>query len=170
MYGYVGWALHRTVDYLVQTKWKEHDLKKRGLFALYTKVLICVNGSPGNPWTLILNFIWYANCNCGRKHFLEVRKSGKENEYISPWPLAKSRLLQVHRHLAVSRRGAGFVSQSHPWCLLRWALERVSTLTLCTIFPYATASVEVSCCQRSQREGGRKKETRLWVESWPSLL
>lgn len=74
MYGYVGWALHRTVNYLVQTKWKEHPLKKRGLFAIHTKVLICVNGSPGNPWTLILNFIWYSNCNWGRKHFLEVRK------------------------------------------------------------------------------------------------
>ena len=47
--------------------------------------------------------------------------------------LAKSRLLQVQHHLLVPRRER-VVSQSHPWCLLRWALERVSTLTLCTIF------------------------------------
>lgn len=43
----------RTVNYLVLTKWKEHNFRKRHLFLIYTKVLACVSSSPGKPWALL---------------------------------------------------------------------------------------------------------------------
>lgn len=36
----------RTVNHLL-TKWKEHDLRKRCLFLIYTRVLACASSSPG---------------------------------------------------------------------------------------------------------------------------
>lgn len=92
---YIGYC-DRTLNYIVLTKWKEHDLGKWRLFLIYTRVLAYVSSSSGKP---------------GDLHGIQIisgvgntfLKPGKDKGYISPQ--AKSRLLQVHHHLVGPQEG-----------------------------------------------------------------
>lgn len=96
--------------------------------------------------------MWYSNCILGRKHFLEVRK-GKGRHLTTG---------QLKAAVGVpSAGGAGLVSQSPFLTFFEKGFgegaEALAALTLCTVFPYPTASAELSCCQNSQI-GEWKKE------------
>lgn len=92
-----------------------------------------------------------------RKHFLEVRK--RRGIHLTTG-LAKLRLLQVHHHLVVPRRER-VVSQSHPWCLLRWAFERVVLLHSAPSFSKLWLLWKCPAAKVHREKGGRKKERRL---------
>lgn len=138
----------RTVNYIVLTKWKEHDLGKWRLFLIYTRVLAYISISSGKP---------------GDLHGIQIisgvgntfLKPGKDKGYIRPQ--AKSRLLPVyhHHHLGRTPGRVEFVSQS-PFLMfseMRFGegVETLAALMICTILPCVTASVVVTCCQKSRR-------------------
>lgn len=147
----------RTVNYLVLTKWKEHNLKKRPLFLIYTKVLTCVSSSPGKPWALLDTQIltWVKTLSRSQESKMVTCHHGPwPNQVfcryiINWWCPRKGRICKPEPFLMSSEMGFGE------------GVEAWSAPKICTIFLYATASVEVSCCQNSERVGGRKKEMRL---------